>query len=103
MKIIHTADWHLGRILNGKSLLEDQSHILNQFIDKMNDEKPDVIVIAGDLYDTSYPNKAAIQLLENTINTLNLEMNIPLVIISGNHDSKERLNYGSKWFEKSQL
>ena len=38
MKIIHTADWHLGRILNGKSLLEDQSHILNQFIDKMNDE-----------------------------------------------------------------
>ncbi len=103
MKIVHTADWHLGRILNGKSLLEDQAHILDQFIKKMGDEKPDVIVIAGDLYDTSYPNKAAIQLLENTINTLNLEMNIPLVIISGNHDSKERLNYGSKWFEKSQL
>ncbi|WP_192942897.1 exonuclease subunit SbcD [Staphylococcus cohnii] len=103
MKIVHTADWHLGRILNGKSLLEDQAHILDQFIKKMGDEKSDVIVIAGDLYDTSYPNKAAIQLLENTINTLNLEMNIPLVIISGNHDSKERLNYGSKWFEKSQL
>ncbi|MBA1354430.1 MULTISPECIES: exonuclease subunit SbcD [Staphylococcus] len=103
MKIVHTADWHLGRILNGKSLLEDQAHILDQFIKKMGDEKPDVIVIAGDLYDTSYPNKAAIQLLENTINTLNLEMNIPLVMISGNHDSKERLNYGSKWFEKSQL
>ena len=103
MKIVHTADWHLGRILNGKSLLEDQAYILDQFIKKMSDEKPDVIVIAGDLYDTSYPNKAAIQLLENTINTLNLEMNIPLVMISGNHDSKERLNYGSKWFEKSQL
>lgn len=103
MKIVHTADWHLGRILNGKSLLEDQAYILDQFIKKMSDEKPDVIVIAGDLYDTSYPNKAAIQLLENTINTLNLEMNIPLVMISGNHDGKERLNYGSKWFEKSQL
>src|SRR5699024_12627912 len=98
MKIVHTADWHLGRILNGKSLLEDQAHILDQFIKKMGDEKPDVIVIAGDLYDTSYPNKAAIQLLENTINTLNLEMNIPLVMISGNDDSKERLNNDSQWF-----
>lgn len=103
MKVIHTADWHLGKILNGKSLLEDQSYILESFIKAMVDEQPDVIVIAGDLYDTSYPNKEAIQLLESTINTLNLEMNMPLIMINGNHDSKERLNYGSKWFEKSQL
>ncbi|MDK9870721.1 exonuclease subunit SbcD [Staphylococcus sp. IPLA37011] len=103
MKVIHTADWHLGRILNGKSLLEDQAYILNRFIEAMDNEQPDVIVIAGDLYDTSYPNKDAIQLLESTIDTLNLEMGIPLIMISGNHDSKERLNYGSKWFEKSNL
>lgn len=103
MKIIHTADWHLGRILNGKSLLEDQVYILNKFIETMKLERPDIIVIAGDLYDTSYPNKDAIQLLERTIDTLNLEMNIPLIMINGNHDSKERLNYGAKWFEKSQM
>ena len=53
MKIIHTADWHLGKILNGKSLLEDQIYILKQFIDQMLIEKPDIIVVAGDLYDTS--------------------------------------------------
>lgn len=103
MKIVHTADWHLGRILNGKSLLEDQSYILEQFIEAMREERPDVIVVAGDLYDTSYPNKNAIKLLEHTIDTLNLEMKIPLILISGNHDSKERLNYGAKWFEKSNM
>ena len=88
MKIVHTADWHLGRILNGKSLLEDQSYILEQFIEAMREERPDVIVVAGDLYDTSYPNKNAIQLLEHTIDILNLEMKIPLILISGNHNSK---------------
>lgn len=103
MKIIHTADWHLGRILNGKSLLEDQAYILGKFIEAMKVENPDVIVIAGDLYDTSYPNKDAIQLLEQTIDKLNLDMGIPLIMINGNHDGKERLNYGSKWFEKSQI
>ena len=103
MKIVHTADWHLGRILNGKSLLEDQSYILEQFIEAMRKEQPDVIVVAGDLYDTSYPNKNAIQLLEHTIDVVNLEINIPLILINGNHDSKERLNYGAKWFEKSNM
>ena len=103
MKVIHTGDWHLGKILNGKSLLEDQAYILDQFINSMHNEQPDVIVIAGDLYDTSYPNKEAIQLLEKTINKLNLEMHIPLIIISGNHDGKERLDYGSRWFERSQF
>jgi len=103
MKIIHTADWHLGRILNGKSLLEDQEYILDKFIVAMEEEQPDVIIVAGDLYDTSYPNKDAIQLLESVIDTLNLKMNIPIIITNGNHDSRERLNYGAKWFEKSGM
>lgn len=103
MKIIHTADWHLGKILNGKSLLEDQIYILKQFIDQMLIEKPDIIVVAGDLYDTSYPSKDAIKLLEQTIYQLNIELKIPMIIINGNHDSKERLNYGSPWFQLSNL
>ena len=103
MKIIHTADWHLGRILNGKSLLEDQAYILDEFVAAMQKEKPDVIVIAGDVYDTSYPSKAAIMLFEETINQLNLHMQIPMIVTNGNHDGKERLNYGDKWFEKSQM
>lgn len=103
MKVIHTADWHLGRILNGKQLLEDQRYVLEQFIDRMKEEKPDMIVIAGDLYDTTYPGKETIKLFEETIVTLNIDMKIPIILISGNHDGKERLNYGASWFEHSDL
>ena len=77
MKIIHTADWHLGKILNGKQLLEDQEYVLNQFVKHMEIEQPDVIVIAGDLYDTSYPSKETMGLLENTIAHLNINLQIP--------------------------
>lgn len=103
MKIIHTADWHLGKILNGKQLLEDQAYILDMFVEKMKEEEPDIIVIAGDLYDTTYPSKDAIMLLEQAIGKLNLELRIPIIMISGNHDGKERLNYGASWFEHNQL
>ncbi len=103
MKIIHTADWHLGKILNGQSFLEDQRYILNQFVEAMKNEEPDAIVIAGDLYDNSTPNKETVKLLEATIAELNLKMHLPLVIISGNHDGRTRLNYGSNWFEHSNL
>lgn len=103
MKIIHTADWHLGKILNGKQLLEDQKYVLTQFVNQMKVEKPDVIVIAGDLYDTSYPSKETMGLLEDTIAELNIKLHLPIIIISGNHDGKERLNYGASWFESNHL
>lgn len=88
MKVIHTADWHLGRILNGKQLLEDQRYVLDQFINQMKEEKPDIIVIAGDLYDTTYPGKDTIKLFEETISKLNIDLKIPIILISGNHDEK---------------
>lgn len=103
MKIVHTADWHLGRILNGKQLLDDQKHVLTQFIKHMEKERPDIIVIAGDLYDTSYPSKETMSILETTIAELNIRLHIPIIMISGNHDGKERLNYGSSWFAHNHL
>ncbi|QLK86231.1 exonuclease subunit SbcD [Staphylococcus sp. 17KM0847] len=103
MKIIHTADWHLGKRLNGHSFLEDQSWILNQFVEEMKQENPDIIVIAGDIYDTAYPSKQAVGLMENIIQQLNLNMRIPIIIINGNHDSRERLGYGASWFHSTQL
>lgn len=103
MKVIHTADWHLGKILNGKQFLEDQNYILNKFIDNLKEEKPDVLVISGDIYDTSYPSKETIRLFEETIKTINVNMKIPTIITNGNHDGRERLNYGSTWFEFSHL
>ncbi|KDP11825.1 metallophosphoesterase family protein, partial [Staphylococcus chromogenes] len=62
MKVIHTADWHLGKVLNGQSFLEDQSYILDEFIKKVEKECPDVVIIAGDIFDTSMPSKRAITL-----------------------------------------
>ena len=103
MKVIHTADWHLGKILNGKQFLEDQHYILNKLIDNLKEEKPDVLVISGDIYDTSYPSKETIRLFEETIKIINVNMKIPTIITNGNHDGRERLNYGSTWFEFSQL
>lgn len=103
MKMIHTADWHLGKVLNGQSFLEDQSFILDEFIKKVEKECPDVVIIAGDIFDTTMPNKRAITLMEKTIAQINIEMGIPTVIINGNHDGKARLRYGSNWFQKNEL
>lgn len=76
---------------------------MNKLIDNLKEEKPDVLVISGDIYDTSYPSKETIRLFEETIKIINVNMKIPTIITNGNHDGRERLNYGSTWFEFSQL
>ena len=77
MKIVHTADWHLGKILNGKQLLEDQKYILTQF--KQHMEKRTARFNNNcSVYDTSYPSKEAIGLLEETIN---IELKIPIIMM----------------------
>ncbi|HHU6749793.1 TPA: exonuclease subunit SbcD [Staphylococcus pseudintermedius] len=103
MKLIHTADWHLGKVLNGHSFLEDQQYVLKQLIEVLEREQPDALIIAGDIYDTAYPSKYAIRLMEETIAKINLEMQIPIVMINGNHDGKARLRYGASWFRHNQL
>lgn len=103
MKILHTADWHIGRKLNGLDLIHDQKYVLDQFIDSVIEMSPDVIVIAGDLFDRSNPSKEALQLVNQYLYKLNIELKKPTLVISGNHDSKERLNYGSAWFKESGL
>lgn len=103
LKLIHTADWHLGKVLNGHSFLEDQQYVLKQLIEVLEREQPDALIIAGDIYDTAYPSKYVIQLMEETIAKINLEIQIPVVMINGNHDGKERLRYGASWFRHNQL
>ncbi|PRC69200.1 exonuclease sbcCD subunit D [Staphylococcus pseudintermedius] len=103
LKLIHTADWHLGKVLNGHSFLEDQRYVLKQLIEVLEREQPDALIIAGDIYDTAYPSKYVIQLMEETIAKINLEIQIPVVMINGNHDGKERLRYGASWFRHNQL
>ncbi|RFU60534.1 exonuclease SbcCD subunit D [Peribacillus glennii] len=103
MKFIHTADWHLGKIVHGVHMTEDQRHSLYQFINIVEEEKPDAVVIAGDLYDRSVPPTEAVELLDEILYTMNVKMKTPIVAISGNHDSAERLSFGSSWYRHSQL
>lgn len=103
MRIVHTADWHLGKIVNNFQMLEDQSYYFEQLLAKLNELKPDVLVMAGDLYDRSNPPKEAVMLSNNVFTRLVNDLNIKVLVISGNHDSPERVEYGSELLEKSGL
>ena len=103
MKIFHTADWHLGKLVQGVSMTEDQHFVLQQFIEEIKKEKPDVVIIAGDLYDRSVPPTDAIQLLNKTLKQILIDEKTPIVAIAGNHDSATRLNFGSDLMKASGL
>lgn len=103
MKIFHTADWHLGKLVQGVAMTEDQAYILQQFIEEIQIEKPDVVIIAGDLYDRSVPPTEAIQLLNKTFKQILIDEKTPIVAIAGNHDSATRLNFGSELMKASGL
>lgn len=102
MRLLHTADWHLGKSLKGQSMLDDQIFILNQLFDIIDEQKPEAILICGDIYDRNIPPAAAVELFSNTL-TKFVERNLPTLIIAGNHDSATRLNFGSKIFERQDI
>ncbi len=96
MRILHTSDWHLGRIFHGLHLTEDQSYVLDQLIEAIREVRPDLVIIAGDVYDRAIPPPDAIKLLDETLSRIVLDLKINTVIIAGNHDSPDRLGFGSK-------
>lgn len=98
MRFLHTADWHIGKTLNDFSLLDDQLATFKLIEAIAKDQQVDAIVIAGDLYDRSVPNEAAVKLLNQMLQDLNLADHFPLLAISGNHDSAVRLSTGTDWF-----
>lgn len=102
MKIFHTADWHIGKLLHKENLIEEQREVLTQFIEHIDREKPDVIIVAGDIYDTTIPRIEAIELLNKVINEI-ISRNIKMIIISGNHDSSDRLSFGNELFTRNGL
>ncbi|GAA0103818.1 exonuclease SbcCD subunit D [Paraclostridium sordellii] len=103
MKIIHTSDWHIGKIVNEFSMIEDQKYILNKLIELIEIEDPKVLLIAGDIYDRSIPPVEAVELLNETLNKLIIEKDIKVLAISGNHDGGERLSFGGSILEKQGL
>ena len=98
MKFIHLSDLHLGKRVNEISMTDDQSYILTQIIDIINAEHPDAVVIAGDVYDKSVPPAEAVTLFDGFLCRL-AERSLPVLIISGNHDSPERLAFGGRLME----
>ena len=103
MKVLHTADWHIGKKLHGYDLLPDQAYILDQIKKIAKDEAVKAIVIAGDLYDRSVPSEDSVRLLNQTIADWNLTEHFPLLAISGNHDSATRLATGAPWFNQANF
>lgn len=95
MKFLHLADLHLGKRVNGFSMLEDQAHILRQILAILDDEQPDGVLIAGDVYDKSVPTVEAVELLDGFLTELRTR-GVPVLLISGNHDSPERLAFGGR-------
>lgn len=102
MKLIHLSDLHIGKRVNEFSMLEDQEYILNKILEIADEEKPDGVIIAGDIYDKSVPSAEAVQLFDEFLLCLS-EKKLSVFIISGNHDSPERIAFGSKLMDKSGI
>ncbi len=103
MRILHTADWHLGRHFHHASLLDDQAHALDQLVDLATDARVDVVVVAGDVYDRSVPPADAVGLLDDTLHRLTRDVGVPVVVIAGNHDSATRLGFAARMAREGGL
>jgi exonuclease SbcD len=103
MKIFHTGDWHIGKSVNGFYMTEDQDFIMKQLYEEIKVEKPDVVLIAGDLYDRSVPPVQAIELLNRVLGKIVKELKTPIIALAGNHDSNERIDFASELLRESGL
>ncbi len=99
VRFLHTADWHIGKKLHGYDLLNDQENSIDQIIRIAEEEKVEALVIAGDLYDRAVPGVEAVELLNRKLIEINLEKKLPILAISGNHDSASRLATGNPWYK----
>lgn len=97
MKLMHLSDLHLGKLVLEQSMIDDQKYILNQIIDIVKKEKVDIVLIAGDVYDKSIPTIEAVNLFSNFLTKL-YKLKVLIFVISGNHDSKDRLSFGNELF-----
>lgn len=102
MKILHTSDLHIGKRINEYSMIEDQEKILNQIIDIAKEEQPDAIILAGDIYDKSVASAEAVRLFDQFLVGL-VQLKKSIFIISGNHDSAERIAFGAEIMKSSQV
>lgn len=102
MKLIHLSDLHLGKRVNEFSMLEDQAYILKKILHILDDEAPDAVLIAGDVYDKPVPPAEAVQLFDDFLVQL-AKRKLPVLTISGNHDSPERLSFANRLIDESGI
>ena len=102
MKFIHLSDLHLGKRVNEFSMLEDQEYILTKIINIIDEQKPNGIIIAGDVYDKSVPSAEAVELFDDFLVRLS-KRDLKVFVISGNHDSAERIAFGGRLMDKSGI
>lgn len=102
MKLMHLADLHLGKRVNGFSMIEDQKYILNEILKIMDEEQPEGLLIAGDVYDKSVPPAEAVRLMDEFLTSV-AARNISVYMISGNHDSADRVSFGHQLMEESGI
>ena len=102
MKLIHLSDLHIGKRVNEVSMIEDQEYILLKILEIIDGEKPDAVLICGDVYDKSVPSAEAVTLFDDFLCRL-AKRQIPVLIISGNHDSPERLAFGNRLMEAAGI
>lgn len=98
MKLIHLSDLHIGKRVNEISMIEDQTYILQEILEIIDNENADAVLIAGDVYDKSVPSAEAVTLFDDFLCRI-AERDLPVLIISGNHDSPERLAFGNRLME----
>lgn len=103
MKIVHTADWHIGKSVNEYSMLEVQRTLLYQLVDYIQYHTIDILIVAGDVYDRSQPSQQAIALVNEVFSLLINELKIKVLVIAGNHDSAQLIEYGRSIFSTSNL
>ncbi|WP_303721068.1 exonuclease SbcCD subunit D [Malonomonas rubra] len=103
MRFIHTSDWHLGRQFHNVSLLEDQRHVLRQIVATVAERQVDAVIVAGDIYDRSVPPATAVELLDEVVYLICDELQVPMIMISGNHDGPERLGFGARQMAAGRL
>jgi exonuclease SbcD len=102
MKLLHLADLHIGKSVNGFSMLEDQRYVFEQIAGYIETEKPSAVLIAGDVYDRAVPGVEAVRLFDDFLTEL-ARRDVSVLLISGNHDSPERLNYASRLLSQRKL
>ncbi|MBR2258325.1 MAG: exonuclease SbcCD subunit D [Blautia sp.] len=102
MKLIHLSDLHLGKRVNEYSMLEDQKFIIAQILDIIKEEQPDAVLLAGDIYDKAVPSAEAVCLFDAFLTELS-GMKHRIFVISGNHDSAERIAFGSRLLDKNEI